>query len=92
MDTIVETPTTDIVVTDEAVLVEDTANNSFGKEIGKTLAISAASTAAMIGATMLIGYAVGKFQVIRAKRASKVSADPEVHVVTDLPETPEKKD
>lgn len=84
----IDTPTTDIVVIDEAVVVESPQNNSFGKEIAKTLTVSAATTAGMIVGTIAIGYAVGKFQEFKANRASKKS-EPEVHVVTDLPETPE---
>lgn len=88
MDTVIDTPTTDIVVID-ATDVAETLNDSFGKEVAKTLAISAATTAGMIAGTIAIGFAVGKFQEARARRAAKKASEPEVHVVTDMPEKPE---
>lgn len=87
MDT-TETPTTEIVVIDEAVVVEDSTTDSFGKEITKTLVTSAATTAGLVVGMFVVGFAAQKVAQFKAKRASK-NAEPEVHVVTDMPEKPE---
>lgn len=89
MDTI-DTPTTDIVITDEAVLVEDSTNNSFGKETTKTLATSIATTAVMVGGFLAVGYAVQKFQQFRTKRTSAKETVIEGEVLEVVTETPEK--
>lgn len=89
MDTIIETPTTDIV-TNEVVLVEDSTNNSFGKETTKTLATSIATTAVMVGGFLAVGYAVQKFQQFRTKRTSAKETVIEGEVLEVVTETPEK--
>jgi hypothetical protein len=73
MDTIDTTsaPSTDIVFTDEAALVVDVPDTSFGKEIAKTLVISAATTAGMIGGLIAAAHALEKFRSFKTKRASK---------------------
>lgn len=91
MDT-TETPTTDIVVIDEAALVEDCPNDSFGKEIAKTLIVSTATTAGMIAGVFVVGFAVQKVQEFKTKRASKKETVIEGEVVETPTETPEKND
>lgn len=87
MDTI-DTPTTDIVIIDEAVLVEDCTNDSFGKEIAKTLTVSAATTAGMIGGMLVIGFAVGKFQQFKTKRAYKRIDELDTELAANAQENP----
>ena len=82
-----DTTATDIALSDDA-MAEDSSNNSFGKEIAKSLITSVATTAAMVGGMVAIGYASAKVQQFRANRAA-AKAEPEVHVVTDLPEDPQ---
>lgn len=87
MDT-TETPTTDIVITDEAIVVENSTNDSFGKEIAKTLTISVATTAGILVGTFVVGFAVQKFQQFAAKRASKKETVIEGEVIETTIETP----
>lgn len=90
MDTTATTPVTDTIVAfDEAVVVEDPSNISFGKEIAKTFAVSAATSVAAVGGLIAVGYAVGKFQEFKTRRASK-KADTVVEgeVVGNVTETP----
>jgi uncharacterized membrane protein YjjB (DUF3815 family) len=83
MDTETTTPeTTDIIVVAE-VVEQDT--DSFGKEIAKTLTVSAASSAGVIVGALAIGFASKKVSQLRAKRAAK-KAGPEV-VETDTTDT-----
>jgi hypothetical protein len=86
----IDTPTTDIVITDEAVLVENPTNESFGKEIAKTLIISTATTAGMLVGVAAVGFVVGKFQEFKTKRASKGDVI-EGEVIETPTETPTNK-
>lgn len=82
------TPTSDIVITDEVVVVEDYTNNSFGKEITKTLLISAATTAGMVGGFVVFGFAVQKIEQFKTRRASKKNVvEGEVVETTETPKT-----
>lgn len=65
------TPATDIVITDDAAVTEDYTNHSFGKEIAKTLIVSAATTAGMMVGAAAIGFTVTKVSEFRARRAAK---------------------
>jgi hypothetical protein len=44
---------------------------NFGKEIAKTLVLSAASTAGVVVGMIAIGHAIDQFEKIKAKRAAK---------------------
>lgn len=83
----IDTPTTDIVITDEAVVVENSATASFGKEITKTLVVSTASSVGVLAGFVVVGYAVGKIQQFKAKRASAKETVIVEGEVVDLPVT-----
>lgn len=67
MDTTIETIDAAI---DDAIR-SNTEDISFGKEITKTLVLSAVSTAGMIGGVFVVGLAANKVQEFKQKRAVK---------------------
>lgn len=95
MDTITETetPSTDIVIIDEAAQVEDRSNDSFGKDITKTLLVSVATTAIMTGGVFAASYANAKFQQFRTMRALKKkyeAAEAKVVDITSMQDAPKQ--
>jgi hypothetical protein len=61
----------DTVITDAPV---ELADISFGKEIAKTLIISAAATAGMMGGALAVGLVMNKTSEFKQKRAAKKAA------------------
>lgn len=100
MDTITENvatdiPTTDIVTSDEAVA--DRTNDTFGKEVTKTLLVSIATTVIMTGGVFAASYANEKFKQFRHHRLEKkVEKAAEMHkanvIEMKTQESPTEKD
>jgi hypothetical protein len=76
----------EIPVIDE--MDEELPDFHLGKEIAKSLTLSAAETAGIVGGFIAVAYAFGAGQKLRA-HFNKKKAEPKVHTITDLPE---KKD
>lgn len=80
MDTTIETLDAPIV----GEFIENVPDISFGKEIAKTLALSAATTAGMVVGLVAVGLAASKIQEVRKNRADKKVAEKAAKVdVTD---------
>lgn len=93
MDTITETPSTDIVTIDEAAQTEEHSTNSFGKEVTKTILVSIATTAVLAGGTFAASYAVEKVKQLHMKRLlKKLDAAVDAPVIEMKPENPTKED
>lgn len=85
MDAIVET--TDIDTTDIDTPADE--NESFGVVLAKSFAVSAATTAGMVGGLVAVGYVVTKIQERKAKKeAAKKEA--EEKAAQQITETTEK--
>jgi hypothetical protein len=74
-----ETPSTDVVIPDETVT--ETETPGFGKELGKTLAVSTATSAGVFGSFVLIAVLTPKVKDWWRSRKSNV-IDGEVEETT----------
>lgn len=70
MDTVTETPSTDLVVIDADATEIETIG--FGKELGKTLAVSTATSAGVFGGFVLIALLTPKIKNWLANRKNNV--------------------